>query len=103
MAKGPTKLPRHHYIPVLYLSQWADGNGRLYEVSRPNGRSEVSVRPTGPKGTGYERGLYRLAGIILCCIRRSNNTEEVMRSRPENHHLYAGLNRFAADDYKLRD
>ncbi len=63
MAKGPTKLPKHHYIPVLYLSQWADGNGRLYEFSRPNGRSEVSVRPTGPKGTGYERGLYRLTGV----------------------------------------
>jgi hypothetical protein len=63
MAKGPTKLPKHHYIPVLYLSQWADGNGRLYEFSRPNGRSEVSVRPTGPKGTGYDRGLYRLTGV----------------------------------------
>jgi hypothetical protein len=63
MAKGPTKLPKHHYIPVLYLSQWADGNGRLCEFSRPNGRSEVSVRPTGPKGTGYERGLYRLTGV----------------------------------------
>jgi hypothetical protein len=63
LAKGPTKLPKHHYIPVLYLSQWADGNGRLYEFSRPNGRSEVSVRPTGPKGTEYERGLYRLTGV----------------------------------------
>ena len=57
------KLPKHHYIPVLYLSQWADGNGRFYEFSRPAGRSEVSVRPTGPKGTGYERGLYRLTGV----------------------------------------
>jgi Protein of unknown function (DUF4238) len=63
MAKGPTKLPKHHYILVLYLSQWAGGNGRLCEFSRPNGRSEVSVRPTGPKGTGYERGLYRLTGV----------------------------------------
>jgi hypothetical protein len=57
------KLPKHHYIPVLYLSQWVDGDGRLYEFSRPNGRSEVSARPTGPKGTGYERGLYRLTGV----------------------------------------
>src|SRR6266850_1276523 len=63
MAEGPPKLPKHHYIPVLYLSQWADGNGRLYEFSRPDGRSEVSVRPTSPKGTGYERGLYRLTGV----------------------------------------
>src|SRR6266481_4772306 len=72
MAKGPTKLPKHHYIPVLYLSQWADGNGRLYEFSRPNGRSEVSVRPTGPKGTGYDRGLYRLTGVPEVRTSRTN-------------------------------
>lgn len=57
------RLPKHHYVPVLYLSQWADDDGRLYEFSRPPGRSEVTARPTGPKGTGYERGLYRLTGV----------------------------------------
>ena len=55
--------PKHHYVPVLYLSQWADGNGRLYEFSRPAGRSDVSARPTSPRGTGYERGLYHLTGV----------------------------------------
>jgi hypothetical protein len=53
------KLPKHHYIPVLYLTQWAP-NGRFKEFTRPPGRPRVESRPTGPRGTGYERGLYRL-------------------------------------------
>lgn len=53
------KLPKHHYIPVLYLSQWAR-NGRFTEFSRPKGRERVEPRGTGARGTGYQRGLYRL-------------------------------------------
>jgi hypothetical protein len=55
------KLPKHHYIPVLYLKQWANADGRLTEFSRPTGK-EVIPRRTSPKGTGFERGLYRLPG-----------------------------------------
>jgi hypothetical protein len=53
-----TKLPKHHYIPVFYLREWAGPDGRLAEFSRPTGH-EVKARPAGPKGTGYVRGLYR--------------------------------------------
>ena len=52
-------LPKHHYIPVLYLKQWAVA-GRFTEFSRPNGRDRVEPRGTGARGTGYQRGLYRL-------------------------------------------
>ena len=52
-------LPKHHYIPVLYLKQWAV-NGRFTEFSRPDGRNRVEPRGTGPRGTGYKRGLYRI-------------------------------------------
>lgn len=58
MAKEP-KLPKHHYIPVLYLTQWTR-NGRFTEFSRPDGISRVVPRGTSAKGTGYQRGLYRL-------------------------------------------
>ncbi|MDF0584735.1 DUF4238 domain-containing protein [Bradyrhizobium yuanmingense] len=54
------ELPKHHYIPVLYLKQWAKADGRFTEFSRPAGRSEVEPRGTGARGTGYQRGLYRL-------------------------------------------
>ena len=53
------KLPKHHYIPVFYLKQWTDAEGRLYEFSRPTA-GDVKARDCGPKGTGYVRGLYRL-------------------------------------------
>jgi len=53
------KLPKHHYIPVFYLREWANADGRLVEFSRPTGQ-EVQPRSTAPKGTGYVRGLYRL-------------------------------------------
>jgi len=55
------KLPKHHYIPVFYLKQWAI-DGRLIKFSRPYG-NVVKANETGPNGTGYERGLYRLTGV----------------------------------------
>lgn len=55
------KLPKHHYIPVFYLKEWARPDGRLTEFSRPTGK-DVIPRRTSPKGTGYVRGLYRLDG-----------------------------------------
>jgi hypothetical protein len=56
------KLRKHHYIPVFYLKQWADGGGRLLKFSRPYG-SEVKHEPTSPKKTGYEPGLYRVPNV----------------------------------------
>jgi hypothetical protein len=55
------KLPKHHYVPVFYLREWAKPDGRLTEFSRPTGRG-VKARPAGPRGTGYVRGLYRFDG-----------------------------------------
>jgi hypothetical protein len=55
-------LPKHHYIPVFYLKQWAGPDGRLVEFSRPHG-SIVKPRRTHPDGTGFVRGLYRLPGV----------------------------------------
>lgn len=55
------KLPKHHYIPVFYLREWVGPDGRIAEFSRPTGQ-DVKSRPTGPKHTGYVRGLYRFEG-----------------------------------------
>ncbi|WP_213249875.1 DUF4238 domain-containing protein [Bradyrhizobium sp. sBnM-33] len=63
VSEEEQKLPKHHYIPVLYLKQWAKAGGRFTEFSRPPGRSVVEPRGTGPKGTGFRRGLYRLKGV----------------------------------------
>jgi hypothetical protein len=48
--------PKHHYIPVFYLKQWAQTDGQICEFSRPY--KEVKPRRTYPDGTGYVRGLY---------------------------------------------
>jgi hypothetical protein len=62
MSSEEPKLPKHHYIPFFYLSQWTK-DGRFVEFSRPPGRTQVEPRATSPKGTGYQRGLYRLTGV----------------------------------------
>jgi hypothetical protein len=62
MAKEP-KDPKHHYIPVFYLNQWADDRSRLIEYSRQGPAALVKPRPTSPTGTGYVRGLYRIEDV----------------------------------------
>jgi hypothetical protein len=56
------KLRKHHYIPVFYLKQWADADGRLLKFTRPYGDT-IKHEPTSPKKTGYERGLYRVPNV----------------------------------------
>jgi hypothetical protein len=57
-----SKHPKHHYIPVFYLQQWADTCGRLIEYSRQGPHNFVKARPTSPTGTGYARGLNLVPG-----------------------------------------
>jgi hypothetical protein len=51
---------KHHYLPVFYLKQWANTEGRVVRYYRAH--REVVADLIAPKNTGYERGLYRLAG-----------------------------------------
>jgi Protein of unknown function (DUF4238) len=60
MSKPP-KEPKHHYIPIFYLQQWTDEDGRLIEFCRRY--QGLVARPTFPDGTGYVRGLYKLPGM----------------------------------------
>lgn len=55
------KDPRHHYVPVFYLKQWAGRDGRLCEFSRPH--KVVMPRMTHPDGTAYEHGLYTFPNL----------------------------------------
>ena len=57
MSKGP----KHHYIPVFYLKQWARDKGRLCEFSKPHDR--VKPRKTYPEGTGYVHDLNTVEGL----------------------------------------
>jgi hypothetical protein len=60
MPREP-KEPKHHYIPVFYLKQWAGGDGRLCEFSKPYDR--IKPRRVHPDGTGYVRGLNTVEGL----------------------------------------
>lgn len=51
---------KHHYLPVFYLSQWAEANGKVVRYHRPH--RKVVAAPITPKHTGYEPGLYGLDG-----------------------------------------
>lgn len=53
------KLPKHHYIPVFYLKQWAT-DGKVTAFRRLN--DKVVATPKSPSLTGYVRGLYWLEG-----------------------------------------
>jgi hypothetical protein len=50
--------PKHHYIPVFYLKQWAGSDRKLCEYSQPY--KTVIARRKFPTETGFERGLYTL-------------------------------------------
>ena len=50
----------HHYLPVFYLRQWCDADGKVVRYYRPH--KEVLSSPITPKYTGYEPFLYSLAG-----------------------------------------
>ncbi|MBX3498096.1 MAG: DUF4238 domain-containing protein [Alphaproteobacteria bacterium] len=52
---------RHHYIPVFYLTPWAQRRGELYEFSKPYKR--VVGKWRHPKATGYKVGLYTMPGV----------------------------------------
>jgi hypothetical protein len=53
------KEPKHHYVPIFYLRQWAAADGKLIEYCRRY--KGVETRLTTPAGTGYVRGLNKLA------------------------------------------
>ena len=61
------KTPKHHYIPVLYLKQWAV-NGRFTEFSRPPGRDRVEPRRTSPVTGRRSRSFWRLTMICSSLI-----------------------------------
>lgn len=53
----------HHYLPVFYLKQWANANGRIVRYHRPY--REVVRGQITPSNTGYEPYLYTLEGYPL--------------------------------------
>jgi hypothetical protein len=61
---------KHHYLPVFYLSRWAQLDGQVIRYYRPY--RAVVASPIGAEYTGYERGLYRLEGYV----REAQNTIE---------------------------
>lgn len=47
----------HHFIPVFYLKQWANADGKLIEYSRPY-RNKIVPKLVGPRSTGFQSDLY---------------------------------------------
>lgn len=74
------KEPKHHYIPVFYLKQWAGVGSRLIEFSRQGPNGAVKPRPTSPTGTGYVRGLYRIEDVDPNVV----NAVEVLFLKPSD-------------------
>lgn len=52
---------KHHYLPVFYLSAWANQQGNVCEFSRPH--KEVKYKWRHPSATGYEENLYSFPGV----------------------------------------
>ena len=47
----------HHFVPVFYLKQWvSSATKKIIEYSIKHGK--FIVKPVGPKGTGFQSGLY---------------------------------------------
>src|ERR1700719_3194513 len=86
------KLPKHHYIPVFYLKQWAGPDGNITAFRRPHG-DRVVATPKPPTHTGYDRGLYWMEGNDLDA---SNRIETVVMGRIDH-------NAAIAHQYIMRD
>ena len=56
-----SKAPKHHYIPVFYLKQWAGPDDRICEFSKPFDR--VKPKRVHPDGTAFVRGLNTIPGL----------------------------------------
>src|SRR5216684_538728 len=50
----------HHYLPVFYLRQWCNADGKVVRYYRPH--KDVVASPIAPDNTGYEPFLYTLPG-----------------------------------------
>ena len=53
----------HHYLPKFYLKKWAATDGtvlRYYRLVLPTGDKIIEKR-VGPRGAGFEPGLYAVA------------------------------------------
>ena len=50
---------KHHYLPVFYLRQWAEADGKVPTLHRLKDGRIVEGR-NAPKNTGFEDGLYEL-------------------------------------------
>ncbi len=60
-SKGTTM--DHHYLPKFYLKKWAATDGtvlRYYRLVLPTGDKIIEKR-VGPRGAGFEPGLYAVA------------------------------------------
>lgn len=53
---------RHHYIPVAYLKNWMNAEGKICQYSKPYDE-RVVAKSKHPSGTGYIRGLYEFSGV----------------------------------------
>src|SRR5262245_3674520 len=47
----------HHFVPVFYLKQWTNQDGKLIEYSKPYG-NKIVAKPVGPRATGFQTDLY---------------------------------------------
>lgn len=74
------KLPKHHYIPVFYLKQWAAIDGTVTAFRRPY--RDVVATPKPPTHTGYVRGLYWLDGLDPVA---ANRIEDMVLSPIDNN------------------
>jgi len=87
------KLPKHHYIPVFYLKEWAGSDGTVTAFNRPHGNKVVAT-PKPPTHTGYVRGLYWLDGAADIDV--ANRVETLVMGRIDH-------NAAIAHQYIMRD
>jgi hypothetical protein len=92
----PMKLPRHHYVPVFYLNEWAASKGRVTAFRRYHGDKVVATQKP-PTHTGYDRGLYWLEGAEDV---EAANIIETLVMGPVDHNAAIAHQYIMRDDLK---
>ena len=88
---------KHHYIPIFYLKQWSQADGKIFEYKKLE--RKIAERRTHPSGTGYRTELYHIKGLP------SNQPQdvEIKFMRPVDTKANDALKKILNDDGKPWD
>ena len=77
MAKLPNRVKKPHYVPKLYLQEWATTSGKLHTFDKTLGRQ----LPQNIRDICSERAFYDNAELDVILGERQCGSQRIYRER----------------------